>query len=343
MQPIAIRYRDADGEHSDAPAYVGETELRRLVLARDRRARARRRAARRCRRCPRARAHRRELSRARPRTLSERLWRHRRAARHLIHAAIVEPDRGQRAAPQAARVEHQQVRRELQLERRPVAADDRRRRPTRGARARTTGGSRPAPCRGPRFSLNSIVPSARAEAQPRARVDDDAQPVEAVEVVAPRARLVAVERARGTRRRRSLASIASTSRESISAVAGVHCGSRPAWTSSRSPSTTTSGRRCSQSSSSSRSGASRIGAIVSLPMRLRVPGGDGQQMEVVVAENGDRRVAERLHLAQHGERIRAAVDEIADEPQPVARAARSRSSSSSWQNSAWQPWMSPIA
>ena len=38
-----------------------------------------------------------------------------------------------------------------------------------------------------------------------------------------------------------------------------------------------------------------------LPVRLGVPGGDRQQMKVVVAQNGDRGVAERHHLAQHGE------------------------------------------
>ena len=54
-----------------------------------------------------------------------------------------------------------------------------------------------------------------------------------------------------------------------------------------------------------------------VPMRLRVAGGDGQQMEIVVAEDGDRRIAQRLHFAQRGERIGSAIDDIADEPQPV--------------------------
>ncbi len=40
-------------------------------------------------------------------------------------------------------------------------------------------------------------------------------------------------------------------------------------------------------------------------------GRDRQQMEVVVAEHGDRRVAERHDVAQHGKRVRAAIDEIA--------------------------------
>ncbi len=46
------------------------------------------------------------------------------ARRHLVQAAIRQPDAGQRAAPQAAGIEHQHVRREHELERRPVAADD---------------------------------------------------------------------------------------------------------------------------------------------------------------------------------------------------------------------------
>ena len=62
-----------------------------------------------------------------------------------------------------------------------------------------------------------------------------------------------------------------------------------------------------------------------LPMRALVPGGDRQQVEVVIAEHRDRGVAQRLDLAQHGERVGTAIDEIADEPQPVRRAARSRS------------------
>ena len=48
-------------------------------------------------------------------------------------------------------------------------------------------------------------------------------------------------------------------------------------------------------------------------------GRHGQQMQVVIAEHGDGGIAERDHLAQHGERIRTAIDEIADQPQPVAR------------------------
>jgi hypothetical protein len=42
----------------------------------------------------------------------------------------------------------------------------------------------------------------------------------------------------------------------------------------------------------------------------------------VIAEHGHRRVAEARDEAQHLERLRAAVDEIADEPELVAAAAK---------------------
>src|SRR5438874_8689037 len=42
-------------------------------------------------------------------------------------------------------------------------------------------------------------------------------------------------------------------------------------------------------------------------------------MQVVVAEHGSRLVAELAHVAQHRQRLGAAVDEIADEPEPVLR------------------------
>ena len=54
-----------------------------------------------------------------------------------------------------------------------------------------------------------------------------------------------------------------------------------------------------------------------VPMRPRVSRRHGQQMQIVVAENGDGRRAERFHFAQYRERIRAAVDEIADQPQAI--------------------------
>ena len=79
-----------------------------------------------------------------------------------------------------------------------------------------------------------------------------------------------------------------------------------------------------------------------LPVRALVPGGDRQQMQVVIAEHRHRGVAERHDLAQHAERVGSAIDEVADEPQPVL-ARRKADQLQQRQNSAWQPWMSPIA
>ena len=48
--------------------------------------------------------------------------------------------------------------------------------------------------------------------------------------------------------------------------------------------------------------------------------GHAEQVEVVVADHRDRRIAQRAHEAQAGEGVGAAVDEVAHEPQAVVRA-----------------------
>ncbi len=53
-------------------------------------------------------------------------------------------------------------------------------------------------------------------------------------------------------------------------------------------------------------------------MRFAMPGGDRQQMKIVIAEHRDGGIAQRHHFAQHGKRVGPAIDEIADEPQAVA-------------------------
>src|SRR5437867_10400668 len=55
-------------------------------------------------------------------------------------------------------------------------------------------------------------------------------------------------------------------------------------------------------------------------MRLPMPCRHDQQMQVMVAQHGERSVAQRLHRAQYRQRIGTAVDQIADQPQSVARA-----------------------
>jgi hypothetical protein len=41
-------------------------------------------------------------------------------------------------------------------------------------------------------------------------------------------------------------------------------------------------------------------------------------MQIVIAERDDGRFTQRMHAPQHRERLRTAIDEIADEPEPVA-------------------------
>ena len=48
-------------------------------------------------------------------------------------------------------------------------------------------------------------------------------------------------------------------------------------------------------------------------------GRDDEQMQIVIAEHGHRALAQAAHEAQRLERLRAAIDEIADEPQRVRR------------------------
>ena len=54
-------------------------------------------------------------------------------------------------------------------------------------------------------------------------------------------------------------------------------------------------------------------------MRLAMPGRDGEQMEVVVAEYGDAAAPSPMTVRITPERIGTAVDQVADEPQSVVR------------------------
>ena len=56
----------------------------------------------------------------------------------------------------------------------------------------------------------------------------------------------------------------------------------------------------------------RVERVVAV--RSTMPGGDGQQMEVVIAQYGGRGIAQLYHLAQDRERFRAAIHEVTDEP-----------------------------
>jgi len=47
-----------------------------------------------------------------------------------------------------------------------------------------------------------------------------------------------------------------------------------------------------------------------------------EQVQVVVAEHAGHAAPEVHHAAQHAQRLRATIDEVANEPQPIARRAK---------------------
>ena len=97
----------------------------------------------------------------------------------------------------------------------------------------------------------------------------------------------------------------------------LHCGSSPACTIAQSPSTCIIGRVRSQSTSSLRSGASSTSSNVSSFARAFESLVLRNEVQVVVAEYRDRARPEAANEAQHFERFRPAVDQVAHEPEPV--------------------------
>ena len=61
-----------------------------------------------------------------------------------------------------------------------------------------------------------------------------------------------------------------------------------------------------------------VGECVALALLLHACR-HAQQVQVVVAEDGERRLAQPLHEAQALERLGSAVDEVAGEPEAIAR------------------------
>jgi hypothetical protein len=54
-----------------------------------------------------------------------------------------------------------------------------------------------------------------------------------------------------------------------------------------------------------------------IDMLVSVTGGDRKQMQVVITEHRHGGIADRFYFAQHRQRIGAAIDEVADQPQSV--------------------------
>jgi hypothetical protein len=155
-----------------------------------------------------------------------------------------------------------------------------------------------------------------AETQTRKRIHDRAQPIEAVEVVAPRMRLVAIKHAqerfgiRALQRRLDLASEREHAlRVPLRQQACVHHQQRAFGQGERLP------RKPAEQLVAVARIEDRCKRVVAVgaPMARR----DDQQVQIVIAEHRRRRVAQRPHFAQHAERVRSPIDEIAGDPEPV--------------------------
>jgi len=198
-----------------------------------------------------------------------------------------------------------------------MSADQQRRRaaPVRKCEPRRKAGRRVS---GAALFAKVHPPVRRAEAEPRQRVDDRAQPIEALEIVAPCARLVAVEDAQqdfarvARERRFDFARELDDARGApLRQHAGMHhqhgvFDERERLR--REPVEQFVAIRC---------GEDRRQRIVAV--RAGMARGDGQKVQVVIAEHHLRGIAKRAHFAQHAERIGAAVDEIAGQPKAVGR------------------------
>ncbi len=312
VQPIAIRYLNRDGSYCDAPAYVGELTFmssfwrvlgeRAMVvemtltppLATPGR-------------------HRRELSRASEQAIREVLgssapapWNSRRSS--SLRAVSV-------PSPEATRVEHQDVGSEHQIERRPVSAKNR-------------GGGGPAlTVREPwRIAFRRVRDAAlfgklhavvgRAKPQSRAGVDDDAEAIMSGERRFPARWPVAIQRCEEC-------VVFGRSHNGFD-FPGQHFRGRG------SPRREQPGMHHQQLAAANHEGTcsqprqqfiaigraqDRVKRV--LPVRGAVARGDGQQVEVVIAEDGDGCGPEPPDGAQDRERVGAAIDEVPHQPEQI--------------------------
>ncbi len=119
--------------------------------------------------------------------------------------------------------------------------------------------------------------------------------------------------------RAGLRSRASTSAARLSVSAQSHCGTTPACTISQPCSCTAMRWWRTHSISASRSGAFRmVGDGVAL-VGLADAMGHGQQMQVMVAEQAGRGVAQAPDQPQGGQRGRPRVDQVTEQVDPVPR------------------------
>ena len=180
--------------------------------------------------------------------------------------------------------------------------------------ARWPGG---APSR-PSLASKSSPPSAAAEADPRQRVDDEAPAVGALQAVVPATRLVAVHHLQEARQVRSgeQGLHLGRQRQGLRRVPGRHHAgmhAQPALVHQRQR------RVRSQSSQASRSGASRMPSSVSLRCGRRTPCATASRCRSWLPSRQLAAPPSARSALQHRQRLRPAVDQVAQQHGVVAR------------------------
>jgi hypothetical protein len=238
-----------------------------------------------------------------------------RAAGYLVQAPIIQANSAQFSAPDATRIQGEEPGREPQSERRPVAADD------GAARAPSPRYIEPRkiPFRGLRslaLCLELHDAFARAEAQARHRIHDDAQAVGPSQAVAPAIGSRAIERAEKS-------GISRPSELDLDLTCEGHCAVdvplRQEAGVNQDDVTCNVDHRPGPKPVEQLFAVGRgqhIGKRV-VPAVCDVALGQGEQVQIVVAQHDHCAIPEAPHEAQGCERSRTAVDQISNEPQRV--------------------------
>ncbi len=236
---------------------------------------------------------------------------------HQLAAAAVDARGAQAAAPDAAGVEREQVGAIDQAQRAPVAEGD------RGAEGAPPGRLEPGQQAG-RGGVGAFLDLEveRAvggdEAHACERVDDEAPALDAVQGLAPARRLVAVHQAQ------ERCEVGAAQHGLDLVRQGQRLRDVPLWRHAgmhQQPALGLVGQRPLaqpvEPGLAVGCGQDLVQGVAAVRAAHAV--GEGQQVQVVVAEQAGRAALERAQPAQHGQRARAAVDQVAQRMQVVAR------------------------